>query len=64
MDAIIYGIAWYIEIGRATAEIEQELKALTGRKFLRLVVRIYLDGVDVSGNVGSWLRSHQGSFSR
>ena len=64
LDAVFYGINWYIQTGRATVEIESELKALTGRQLICLVVKIWLDGVNVSGDAGEWLKRYQGSYAR
>lgn len=63
-DAIWYGLHWYVQTGRATLEIESELKSLSGPQLIRLVVKIWLDGVNVSGNVGQWLQKYQKSYAR
>lgn len=58
LDAIVYGLAWYVQTGRATVEIAQALDGLSGRKFLALVCCMELEGVAVSGDVGPWLRAN------
>ncbi len=64
LDAVWYGINWYIQTGRATVEIESELKALTGLQLIRLVVKIWLDGCNTPGDAGDWLRKWQGGYAR
>lgn len=64
LDAVWYGLHWYVQTGRATAEIESELRSLSGRQMVRLIVKIWADGCNVSGDVGNWLRKWQGAYAR
>ena len=63
-DAIWYGIHWYIQTGRASAETEKEIQSMTGLQVLKLVFKIWADGVNTSGETGDWLNKWQGSYAR
>ena len=64
LDAIHYGLNWYIQTGRASLELESELKSLTGLQYIKLVVAMHADGIDVSGNVGQWLHQYRGRLAK
>ena len=61
-DSIWYGLHWYVQTGRASVQIENELNSLNGYQVIRLIVKIWLDGIKTSGNVGDWLQKWQGSY--
>lgn len=64
LDAVWYGIKWYVHTGRATTQIESELKSLTGYQLIRLIVKIWLDGCNTPGDTGDWLRKWAGSYAK
>ena len=47
IDAINYGIVYYIKTGRACLEIEREISDLSSRKYVGLIARMYEDGIKV-----------------
>ena len=63
-DAIWYGIHWYIQTGRASAETEKEIQSMTGLQILKLVFKIWADGVNTSGEASDWLNKWQGSYAK
>ena len=56
-DGILYGIAQYIRTGRATVEIENKINNLTGYGFIKLIIKIWLDGATCPGDAWDWLRN-------
>jgi len=56
-DGILYGIAQYIRTGRATVEIENKINKLTGYGFIKLIIKIWLDGATCPGDTWDWLRN-------
>ena len=61
-NAIWYGIHWYTQTGRASAETEKEIESLTGFQILKLVFKIWADGINTSGDAADWLNKWQGSY--
>ena len=55
-DGILYGIAQYIRTGRASVEIENKVDSLTGYGFIKLIIKIWLDGATCPGDAWDWLR--------
>lgn len=57
-DGILYGIAQYIRTGRASVEIENKINALTGYGFIKLIIKMWLDGATCPGDAWDWLRKN------
>ena len=55
-DGILYGIVQYIRTGRASVEIENKVNSLTGYGFIKLIIKIWLDGGTCPGDAWDWLR--------
>lgn len=55
-DGILYGIVQYIRTGRASVEIENKVDSLTGYGFIKLIIKIWLDGATCPGDAWDWLR--------
>ena len=55
-DGILYGIVQYVRTGRATVEIENKLDSLTGYGFIKLIIKMWLDGCNCPGDAWDWLR--------
>lgn len=55
-DGILYGIVQYIRTGRASVEIENKVNGLTGYGFIKLIIKIWLDGATCPGDAWDWLR--------
>lgn len=55
-DGILYGIVQYIRTGRASVEIESKIDSLTGYGFIKLIIKIWLDGATCPGDAWDWLR--------
>lgn len=56
LDGILYGIVQYIRTGRASVEIENKVDSLTGYGFIKLIIKIWLDGATCPGDAWDWLR--------
>lgn len=56
-DGILYGIAQYIRTGRASVEIENKINALSGYGFIKLIIKMWLDGATCPGDAWDWLRN-------
>ena len=56
-DGILYGIVQYIRTGRASVEIENKVDSLTGYGFIKLIIKIWLDGATCPGDAWDWLRN-------
>lgn len=55
-DGILYGIVQYIRTGRASVEIENKIDSLTGYGFIKLIIKMWLDGATCPGDAWDWLR--------
>lgn len=56
-DGILYGIVQYIRTGRASVEIENKINALSGYGFIKLIIKMWLDGATCPGDAWDWLRN-------